>query len=51
MSLAPSACGTSPKFEVKNVHVIQNSSVEFGGGWEGAGVRFTMRNYVVGKVS
>jgi hypothetical protein len=31
MSLAPSArqAGTSPKFEVKSLYAIQNSSVEF----------------------
>jgi hypothetical protein len=27
MSLAPSACGTSPKFEVKNVHAIPVSDL------------------------
>jgi hypothetical protein len=51
MSLTPSAVGTSPKFEVKSLYAIQNSTVEFGGGWEGAGVSVIMRNYVVGKVS
>jgi hypothetical protein len=60
MSLTPSASpalasgasvGTSPKFDVKSLYAIQNSRVEFGGGWEGVGIRVTMRNYVVGKVS
>jgi hypothetical protein len=51
MSLTPSAFGISPKFDVKSLYAIQNSRVEFGGGWEGVGIRVTMRNYVVGKVS
>ncbi len=37
MSFTPSArkAGTSPKFDMKNLDVIQNSGIEFGGGWEG----------------
>ncbi len=51
MSLTPSAFGTSPKFDMRNLYTIQNSGVEFGGGWEGAGVRATVRNYAIREVS
>jgi hypothetical protein len=51
MSLAPSAFGTSPKFGMKSLCTIQNSGIEFGRGWEGAGVRVLMRNYVIREVS
>jgi len=36
MLLAPTAFGTSPKFDIEKFDANQDFGVEFGGGWEGA---------------
>jgi len=51
MSFAPSAFGTSPKFDARILNGIQTFHVEFGGGWEGVGVKTTVRNYAIREVS